>query len=76
MSYIYNIIKMKCHAYPHSIIIAIFRTHLGADLLIVVLSLTEEDIMERLAVRHRDQEHIQSLLMVCLVLITALGMSL
>ena len=42
------------------------RTHLGAEVLIVVLTMTEEDIRERLAVRHKDQENIQNLLLVCI----------
>ena len=35
--------------------------------MIVVLSLSEEDIRQRLEARHRDQRNIQDLLLVCMI---------
>ena len=50
-----------------SVTIIHLRSHLGGSVLIVVLSLSEEDIRQRLEVRHRDQRNIQDLLLVCMI---------
>ena len=59
----YSVTLSTCH----SVIIIHFRAHLGREVLIVVLSLAEEDIRQRVLVRHKYQEGVIELLLVCML---------